>query len=365
MSIPAAAAAANPFLTEAIVAAVCLGLAVPLVLRMLRRGPLDLPERLPPGASAWPLAVALVWGLIVWVTVPTAYLSSRQAGGGTTAPATTQAVEAMTGPAAPDVVAPPSPPERPSRVDLSRLPPRDVAFVAVVPGVAVLLALVGLDLLTFGGNLRGLGFGLRQSVAGLGAGAKMSLVFVPLVFGAAVLAEWAYRAVGYEHPTEHDLLRVLGRAGDPLVRIGLTLGAVVVAPLSEELLFRGHAQTILRRCFTWLARGRTSEPDRNLAVAPPRWATWGAIAVASGLFAVVHAPWTWPPIFLLSMCLGWAYERTNNLWAPVAIHAVFNAVSTTLFLAGAGGGGGEAGWWGDVSSWLGNGWGIVGQWPVN
>ena len=361
MSIPAAAAAAaapHQLYVEAMIAAVCLAVGVPLTLRLLRRGRLDLPERLPPGGSVWPLVMALVWGLLVWITVPTAYLSWRAGAtrGPTSAPATTPitpaaapATQPSTPPAAIEVLPPPSPPDRPG--DLADLPPRDVAFVAAVPGLAVLLALVGLDLLTYGGQLRGLGFSLRQATQGLAAGARMSVAFVPLVFGVAVLAEWLYRAVGYVHPAEHDLLRVLGRSGEPLVRAALVLGATVVAPLSEELLFRGHAQTILRRGFARLAGRRGGEspsgfplddpqavtaPVEAVPDAPPAWAAWGGIMLASALFAAVHAPWTWPPIFLLSLCLGWAYERTNNLWVPVAIHAAFNATSTALFLAGGG-----------------------------
>ena len=57
--------------------------------------------------------------------------------------------------------------------------------------------------------------------------------------------------------------------------------------------------------------------------------------VTSVLFAVVHPMWTAPVIFLLSLCLGYVYERTGNLWATIVIHAMFNTASTLLFLAGA------------------------------
>jgi membrane protease YdiL (CAAX protease family) len=59
--------------------------------------------------------------------------------------------------------------------------------------------------------------------------------------------------------------------------------------------------------------------------------------LTSALFAGVHAPWTWPPIFLLSLCLGWAYEQSGNLWASVAVHAAFNTISTIIFLTLGGG----------------------------
>jgi membrane protease YdiL (CAAX protease family) len=313
MAIVAAAGAATEFLAEAAVAIVCLALAVPLTVRLVRRGPLRQAERLPPGGSAWPLVLAMAWGLFVWIMVPAAYLAWRgeaQKGAGAAA---ARAVEAT-----------------PKKLDLATMPPRDVAFLSAVPHLAAFLAVVTLDLAIFRGNLTGLGFSPRQAGAGIRGGALLAAVFVPLVFGAAVLVEWLYRAAGYQHPPEHDILHVLGRSAEWVVRVALIAGAVVVAPLSEELLFRGHAQTILRRAFSRLAPRRGAEAEAGAV--PPAWATWGAIALASALFASLHAPWTYPPIFLLSVCLGWVYERTGNLWAPVAVHALFNGASTLIYL---------------------------------
>jgi hypothetical protein len=184
------------------------------------------------------------------------------------------------------------------------------------------------------------------------------------------------------HPREHELLRAMGEATDPMVSTLLVLGAALAAPLFEELLFRGHLQTLFRRGFASLAgwkfqppveqggQGEPGEPadppavtamlDQGVPgitvsappslavhptllvpaahlvpVAPPPWATWAAVVATSIVFAAVHPQWTRPPIFLLSLCLGYAYERTGNLWVPIVIHAAFNSVSTLLYLSGA------------------------------
>ena len=63
--------------------------------------------------------------------------------------------------------------------------------------------------------------------------------------------------------------------------------------------------------------------------AAPRWA---GIVIASLLFAAVHAGWMAPPIFVLSLCVGYAYERTGNLWTAIVMHATFNITSTLIFL---------------------------------
>src|SRR5688572_21206538 len=66
-------------------------------------------------------------------------------------------------------------------------------------------------------------------------------------------------------------------------------------------------------------------------------ARWLAIVVTSVLFALVHgAVWMMPPIFFFSLCLGYVYERTANLWAAIAVHLLFNLVNVALFVSVAG-----------------------------
>ena len=62
------------------------------------------------------------------------------------------------------------------------------------------------------------------------------------------------------------------------------------------------------------------------------WQRWAAVVVTSALFALVHAAWSAPPIFILSVGLGYAYERTGNLWVPITMHLLFNAIQTLFFL---------------------------------
>lgn len=94
--------------------------------------------------------------------------------------------------------------------------------------------------------------------------------------------------------------------GDQLT---VVLLAVVVAPIAEELIFRGYLYGVLRK-YT----GRLS-----------------AILLSSLLFAAIHlhAP-SFAGLFILAVVLALVYERTGSLWAPIAMHAVFNAVSVFL-----------------------------------
>ncbi len=105
---------------------------------------------------------------------------------------------------------------------------------------------------------------------------------------------------------------------DPTV---LILALVLVAPLAEELFFRGVVYN------AWL---------REYG---PRTALFGSAA----LFAVIHAnPQSGEaligsvvsivPIFGLGIVLALVYRRTGSLAASMALHAGFNAISVTVAL---------------------------------
>lgn len=87
---------------------------------------------------------------------------------------------------------------------------------------------------------------------------------------------------------------------------------VIVAPFTEELLFRGI-----------ILRGLLG-----------RWNAKRAILVSSLLFALIHLnPWQFVTAMLLGCMLGWVYLRTGSVWLCVLGHAIVNGaffLSTTL-----------------------------------
>jgi membrane protease YdiL (CAAX protease family) len=102
-----------------------------------------------------------------------------------------------------------------------------------------------------------------------------------------------------------------GIADTPLQLALAVVAAVVLAPLAEELLFRGLLHRGLRR---------------RLALVP-------ATAISSVVFAVVHIdvllsqPLAIVGLVLVGIILALAYERTGSLIVPIMIHAVHNAVT--------------------------------------
>lgn len=307
---------------EAILAGVCLTIGLAVAAGLQRWGnerPAAI-ERVRAGSPVWPLLVVLMAGLFCWVMIPASFLAQKQA-----------ALVAREG--------------KDAKLEVSDLTPGELAILATVPPAAGLVVMLGLGAALRAVGGLDLGFGARRAARGIAVGLLASAAVVPFVFGFMQLVEWVYRWRAYEHPNEHDLLRALGDSTNPFVGAVLIVGATVLAPLFEELFFRGHVQTVLARVMgagggepTVSGGGALAgEPARPKGgtYADRRAAVWGAIVVTSVLFAVIHARWTWPPIFVLSMCLGYAYERTGNLWVPVTIHAAFNTTSTALYLAGA------------------------------
>ena len=60
---------------------------------------------------------------------------------------------------------------------------------------------------------------------------------------------------------------------------------------------------------------------------------WLAMALSGFLFAFVHVnAATFIPLWFLGIAFAWLYVRTGTLFAPMAVHFIFNAVNLTFCL---------------------------------
>ena len=233
------------------------------------------------------------------------------------------------------------------------LTPKQMATLTTVPSIAAFAFMIVANAFWRRRGLLHLGVSGSQFFRGVGMGLIGSLIAVPWTFLAAQVTPFLWRWLRFEHPKEHDLLRVLGESTSPIVRIALILSAVLVAPFFEELIFRGHLQTLISNGISRLRQWRSHRPmPQGFEVIlpggeigkvllppvkppylPPTVAIrWVSVIITSALFALVHPQWMQPPIFILAICLGYAYERTGNLWTNITMHAMFNTTSTLLFL---------------------------------
>lgn len=86
---------------------------------------------------------------------------------------------------------------------------------------------------------------------------------------------------------------------------GAILKVVIIAPVIEELIFRGIIMHGLMRNY-------------------PKWV---AIFFSGLLFALFHLnPWQFPATFLLGLLLGWIMIRTRNIFACILGHAINNGL---------------------------------------
>jgi membrane protease YdiL (CAAX protease family) len=111
---------------------------------------------------------------------------------------------------------------------------------------------------------------------------------------------------------QHEALEVITESGSVALQALMVALAVVVAPLVEELMFRGLFQSMIR---SYLGR------------------PWVAIAITSALFATIHTNREhWPALFILALGLGYSYEKSGSLLRPIFMHAMFNGVTIVAAL---------------------------------
>ena len=94
-------------------------------------------------------------------------------------------------------------------------------------------------------------------------------------------------------------------APNQLSLAALMIGAVtstILAPLSEEIVFRGWLLNALNR----------------------RMQPWPAIIASSLAFAAIHPPPSLITTFLFGVCAAVVYQKTNNLWVSILIHSLNN-----------------------------------------
>lgn len=150
-------------------------------------------------------------------------------------------------------------------------------------------------------------FGLSASppMRSLGLAALATIIVLPLAW---LLGEASARIFSWLHVATAEQLPVKALKETVSVPQKIIFGgtAIVIAPVGEELLFRGLAFSFLKQ---WGWR---------------RCAWWGP----SIFFAVMHQNLqVFASLVMLALLLTWLYEKTGTLLAPIVAHSLFNAVN--------------------------------------
>jgi membrane protease YdiL (CAAX protease family) len=101
--------------------------------------------------------------------------------------------------------------------------------------------------------------------------------------------------------------------GDTTAIVASAVGSVLLAPLFEEVVFRGILFATLRRL----------------------WRTGPAVGVSGAIFGVAHGYGVlgFLDVALAGMLWAWAFERTGSVWPGIVAHAVTNLVVSVSILA--------------------------------
>jgi membrane protease YdiL (CAAX protease family) len=99
----------------------------------------------------------------------------------------------------------------------------------------------------------------------------------------------------------------------PLNHVLLFVTIAIVAPVLEEILFRGYLQSALMH----------------------RMKPWLAILLASSLFGIVHMqPLAFPVLTVLGAVFGYLYYKTGSLKVNILLHILNNGVAYILMATG-------------------------------
>lgn len=154
----------------------------------------------------------------------------------------------------------------------------------------------------------------------VGSGAITFLISWPILVATSKV--WKLLLDQFGLPDERqDLIRMFIETKAPRRVVALVLLATVIAPVTEELVFRAGI-------FRYL---RTRAP-RGLALLLP-----------SLIFASLHVNWrtlegfaSFAPLLVLALLFSLAYERTGNIATTMVAHALFNLNTIVLIFCGVG-----------------------------
>jgi hypothetical protein len=159
--------------------------------------------------------------------------------------------------------------------------------------------------------LRALGFGERPAGHSVRSGLVIFLAYLPFQYGWQLFVAAAWKWAFKEDPPQEQSVQMVAQASGAALVV-MTLVAVVLAPILEELTFRAFIQRGLENAFgTRMAIVVTALVFSRLH---------GGTAVTLGLLP-------------LALALGAFYARTRNIVAVIVFHAGFNAATVAFLLA--------------------------------
>ncbi|MEB3297664.1 MAG: type II CAAX endopeptidase family protein [Cyanobacteriota bacterium] len=140
----------------------------------------------------------------------------------------------------------------------------------------------------------------------LGPAFWIAVQHVLMVLPAVALSGWVLERFWTNQSGSNPLLEVVLNTGDPLALGALVTTAVVLAPLFEEMLFRGVL----------------------LPVVGKHWGAGWGVGVSALTFGLAHLSLgELTPLFVLGLALGWLRLSSGRLAPCVLMHSLWNGLT--------------------------------------
>lgn len=152
-------------------------------------------------------------------------------------------------------------------------------------------------------NLQHLGFSKFDSrTIGIGCG------LIVIAYSIIAVHNMLLVLIGMDTQGE-GMLRILSELESP---VWLFIVSVILAPVIEEIFFRGFLFQGFRQRYGWIP----------------------ALLLSSGIFAAAHLdPFAFIPTFLLGVVMAYVYHRSNSVWPGIILHFLNNGFAMCALLA--------------------------------
>jgi membrane protease YdiL (CAAX protease family) len=181
--------------------------------------------------------------------------------------------------------------------------------------ISIVLALFGIWLIARYRSFRKRRLDLRQFAQMASIGIPVTLASLAICMTQLQMCKhlWQWFAPQDEQPTHMVLTALEQSAWGGWGAVQLTVSAVIIAPLFEEILFRGLLlQSIWRQSRV----------------------AWPAVVISAVAFGLVHIPQPQDvlPLVSFGLILGYVRVRSGRLWLCVWVHSLFNLRTMALAL---------------------------------
>jgi len=176
--------------------------------------------------------------------------------------------------------------------------------------VAMLWLMYRILIKGYDADLSCLGISLRRFFWNAWSGIVGYIAFIPAFFLLLMASLFVCQLFGIK-PQAHELVEIFSVEKSPYTLAYLIILAIGLAPVYEEIVFRGFIYGVLRKYA----------------------GVQGGMALSALFFAAIHFNFAQLiPVWGLGMMLAYLYEKTGTLTAPIVFHAINNGIAVSITL---------------------------------